>query len=272
MSKSSFSGALRHIKTAAIAATCLALAACASQPSGNISRIPADQLAEQTSKQGLFTQPLKFEKTAPGCKGECARLSVDSLVFPGVPVLGELVDHALVVLTTLGSNTPLPYTTIAEFEEHYWNTAAPRDEAILSARARYRSKHLTVLELNTWQYFTGAAHGIPATQFLIWDNLQQKVLGANDLFVPGRYNDYLRVLEAEHAVWAADAIKKAEMNPDDFWRLWPFQPNDNLAFTDKGVVVKYNAYDIAPYYMGQPELLLPYSRLQGILKPEFMPG
>lgn len=261
-----------RFRTAILAACCLILAACASQPSATLSRIPADQIADETSKSGLFTQPLKYEKTAPNCRGDCPSLKVDSLIFPGVPILTELVDHALVVLTAIGSASPLPYTTLNEFEEHYWQTAGPRDETLLSAKAIYRNKSLTVLELNTWQYFTGAAHGIPATQYLIWDNEQEKVLGTNDIFQPGRYDDYVKILQQAHQQWAQKAIKESQLNANDFQRLWPFQPNDNLAFTDKGIVVKYNAYDIAPYYMGQPEILLDYQQLSSILKPEYLPN
>jgi hypothetical protein len=38
-----------------------------------------------------------------------------------------------------------------------------------------------------------------------------------------------------------------------------------------GVVVKYDAYAIAPYADGQPELLIPYTVLHGILRPAFLP-
>src|SRR3546814_10791128 len=50
------------------------------------------------------------------------------------------------------TDTLFPYTTLFR--------------SVLSAKARYRNRYLTVVELNTWQYYTGAAHGISATQFL----------------------------------------------------------------------------------------------------------
>lgn len=39
-----------------------------------------------------------------------------------------------------------------------------------------------------------------------------------------------------------------------------------------GLVVKYDAYTIAPYSHGQPEILIPYERLRGVLRPEFIPA
>src|SRR5690606_17805153 len=92
---------------------CLAtLAACASGPRDNITLIPADQIAQESSKDGQFTQPLKYKRTKPGCKGECPQIEVDSLVFPGVPILTKLVDHALAVMTGISADSPQPYATL----------------------------------------------------------------------------------------------------------------------------------------------------------------
>ncbi len=247
------------------------LGACASRPSDNISLIPADQVAEQTSKEGLFSQPIKWERTKPGCKGECPTLKVDSLVFPGVGKLSELIDHALAVMTGIGVSQPQPYDTIEQYEAYFWKTAAPRDSTLLSAKARYRNKNITTVELNTWQYYTGAAHGISATQFLNWDNNAGRVLGMANILQAGQHAAYVERLKHVHSQWLATQ-PGAQNDPEAFNRIWPFQPSDNFAFTDTGLVVKYDSYQIAPYSSGQPELTIPYSALQGILKPEYLPA
>lgn len=256
----------------ALAATCaIFLSACASGPRDNITLIPADKIEQESRKDGLFTQPLKYKASKPGCKGECPQIEVDSLVFPGVAILTELVDHGLAVMTGVSTDHPQPYATIKEYQDYFWETAAPRDSTIFSADARYRSRHLTVIELNTWQYYTGAAHGIAATQFLNWDNATGKVLGMADILVPGAHDKYLQALREAHGRWLANH-PDAQEDPAGFSRLWPFQPNENFALTDTGLVVKYNSYEIAPYSSGQPELTLPYAQLQGILKPAYLPG
>ncbi|HEY9281544.1 MAG TPA: RsiV family protein [Eoetvoesiella sp.] len=247
------------------------LTACASGPRDNISLIPADQVAEQTSKDGLFTQPVKWERKKPGCDGECPTLKVDSIVFPGITKLSELIDHALAVMTGVGTLQAQPYDTIKQYEDYFWKTAAPRDSTLLSAKTRYRNKNLTAIELNTWQYYTGAAHGIAATQFLNWDNNAGQILGMAHILQPGKHQDYVAALRQAHSQWLAHQ-PDAQHDPATFNRIWPFQPSDNFAFTDAGLVVKYDSYQIAPYSSGQPELLIPYSSLQGILKLEYMPA
>lgn len=246
------------------------LAGCATKTSGDISLIPT-QTDAVSSQQGKFTQPVKYTHTKPGCDGTCPSVSVDSVVFPGTPRLTELVDHALAMMTGMGENEAPPYTTIAEFEEYFWKTAAPHDEVTLSAQTRYRNRHLSVIELNSGQYFTGAAHGMTATQFLNWDNDAGSVLGLRQVLKPGGHDRYLQALKKAHERWL-DSRPEAQEDRQTWERLWPFQPSDNFAFTDQGLAVRYDSYEIAPYSSGQPELTIPYSELEDVLRPEYLPN
>ena len=252
---------------AAASATAL-LAACAPTSPG-VSRIP-QQVAEQTRKDGLFSQPLAWEKTRPGCSGECPVLKVDSLIFPGVGSLTRLIDHKLASMSTVPGETQPPTDSISQFETYYWNMAGPRDETLLAADIRYANKALTILELSTWQYYTGAAHGNTTTQFLVWDNVSGKPLTFDDLLLPGARPGYVAALQGVHEQWLLQQ-PDAQHDPVGYRRLWPFQPSYNAAPTDKGLLVKYNAYEIAPYASGQPELLIPYSMLKGVLRPAYLP-
>ncbi|MCQ9616309.1 RsiV family protein [Paenalcaligenes niemegkensis] len=200
-------------------------------------------------------------------QGECPKLSVDSLVFPGNAKLSLFVDATLASMTGMGDG-PL-HSSIDEFENYYWRTAGPRDEVILAAKTRYRNKDLTVVELGSWQYFTGAAHGMAATQFINWDNQRGAVLHFGDIIAPGKTQDFLRVLQQAHQQWLLTQ-EDAQENIAQYNRLWPFQPTENIALTDTGVVAKYDAYAIAPYSSGQPELTVPYSQLKGILNPAYL--
>lgn len=247
----------------------LTLAGCASGPRDNISLVPA-QLDQQTRQEGLFTQPVKLSRERPGCRGECPKLMIDSLAFPGHPRLTQLVDHALASMTWIDTQSAPPYDTLAGFEAYYWKTAGSRDEVQLTARTRYRNEHLTVVELDAGQYRTGMAHGITGSQLLNWDNAAEKALTIDNLLMSGARPVFEAALRVEHARWLdqhADAID----NRENFDRMWPFAPTDNVGLTDLGMLVKYQPYEIAPYAWGQPELLIPYDRLRDILKPQYLP-
>lgn len=263
-------GTLRgFVRPALVVGLLSLLAACATAPTSDISLIPT-QTDQISSKDGLFVQPVKWTRSKPGCKGQCPEMSVDSLVFPGVPRLTELVDHALAMMTGVGDERVPSYSTIAEFERYFWQTAAPRDSVTLAAKTRYRNRHLTVIELNSGQYITGAAHGLTATQFLNWNNVTSSVLGLDQILIPGAYPNFVEALERAHQRWVQN-LPEAQEDIQVWQRLWPFQPTDNVALTDQGVIVKYDSYEIAPYSSGQPELLIRYSDLIDILKPEYLP-
>lgn len=252
-----------------VLATALALAGCASGPQDNLSLIPA-QLDQQTQQQGLFVQPVKWTAQRPGCTGDCPKLVVDSLAFPGHPRLTELVDHALAAMTWLDAQRPAPYDTVLAYQDYFWKTAGLRDETQLAARTRYRNNRLTVVELNAGQYRTGMAHGMTGSQFLNWDNQTEKALTIDHLLAPGARPAFDEALKKAHAIWL-QSHRDAVQSLDTFSRMWPFVSSDNVALTDQGVVVKYQPYEIAPYAWGQPELLIPYPALQGILRPAFLP-
>lgn len=245
------------------------LAGCATGPASNITLIP-DATDELTSREGLFAQTVKWKRSKPDCKGECPSLEVNTLVFAGYPELTELVDHALAMMTGINDHGRPPYDDIASFEDYYWQVAGSRDSVLLAAKLRYRSKYLTVIELDSWQYLTGAAHGIGATQFLNWDNARQAIVPLDHILTAGGRSGYEAALKRAHARWL-EKQPDAQADPQGWNRLWPFQPNDNFAFTDQGLVVKYDTYQLAPYSHGQPELEIPYSELEGILKVDYMP-
>lgn len=255
--------------TLALGITLAALAGCASGPSSNITLIP-DATDQVSSKEGLFAQEVKWKRSKPGCEGECPTLEVDTLIFAGNPKLTQLVDHALALMTGLNDEQAPRHESIEAFQEYYWQVAGPRDSVILASKLRYRSKYLTVIELDSWQYFTGAAHGVGATQFLNWDNARQAVIPLDYVLAPGGRAQYEAALRKAHAQWVQKQ-PDAQHDPQTWNRLWPFQSSDNFAFTDQGIVVKYDTYQLAPYSYGQPELLIPYSELEGALKVDYMP-
>lgn len=254
----------------ALLALCTAiLTGCASGPSSNITLIP-DVTDEVSSRDGLFAQQVKWKRSKPGCEGECPTLEVNTLVFAGHPNLTRLIDHALAMMTGINEDGPPPYDDISGFENYFWQVAGSRDSVLLAAKLRYRSKYLTVVELDSWQYFTGAAHGVGATQFLNWDNARQALVPLDQVLTQGARAQFDAALRRAHAQWLAGQ-PDAQADPDTWNRLWPFQASDNYAFTDQGIVVKYDTYELAPYSYGQPELLIPYSELEGVLRVDYMP-
>ncbi|SAI71106.1 lipoprotein [Bordetella ansorpii] len=242
-------------------------AACGSSPPDTIS-LPARGTA--ASVGDVRTESVKRELTKPGCRGECPRIVIDSVAFPGIAPLTQAVDRGLASMTGVDANLQGNYRTIDEYVAYFWRTAQPRDRTDLHAKVRDTVGDLIGVELTTEQYLTGAAHPIPATHFLNWRRSTASEITLAQMVIPGRGEQYLQALRQAHAAWLKQN-EDARRDPAAYNKNWPFQPTDNVTLTRQGMVVKYDAYAIAPYSYGQPELTLPYPALRGILKPEFMP-
>lgn len=247
----------------------LFLAGCGTSPPENIS-LPSPGAAATASAGELDVDKIEWKREKPGCRDQCPQIDVESVAFPGDPALTGFVDHALAAMTELDTNVGVPYQTLAEFEPYYWRTARPRDQTVLRAQVLRQTGGLVVLELDSY-VFTGGAHGIPATQYINWDRGNSRPLSLGDVLEPGRSDAYVEALTRAHAEWLK-TNPDAQDNPTAYNKLWPFMPSANYALGEDGLIVKYDAYSIAPYSHGQPELTIPYAELRGILRPAYLPA
>jgi hypothetical protein len=261
--------ASRRVLGSALLSLAGLLSACGSSPPADISLAGASR--PQADLGDVRVESVKWSRAKPGCSGECPRIEVDSVAFPGIPKLTALVDHVLAYMTGVDRNRPGPYDTLDEYARYFWQTAGPRDETWFKAQVKDTVGDIIVVELNTGQQLTGAAHPIPATQYLNWQRGKGRVLALDEAIIPGRQTQFEAALKAAHTKWLA-GNDDAKRDPAAYSKLWPFVPSDNFALTKEGVTVKYDAYSIAPYSYGEPELRIPYSELVGILRPEFIPA
>ena len=101
------------------------------------SRWPRPPPSSTPEKVGdLATERIKWASNKPDCKGDCPRIEIDSVAFPGIPKLTALVDHVLAYMTGTDAQRRGPYETLSEYTQYFWQTARPRD-ATYFARARH---------------------------------------------------------------------------------------------------------------------------------------
>ncbi len=256
-------------QTGLLAALCLSVAACSTVATQEGSLIP-DQTNQVSSQDGAFTQAQKYMRNKPACQTNCPRFGMDSLVFPGRPALTQAAQQALIAQASadLGLKN---IQSLEQLEQAYWNQAGSRDELLLASRTPYRNAALTVVELSSYYYPTSAAHGMTQIQYLNWDNRENRAISLKDMLVPGQQNAFDALLRQAHQVWLQSS-EDAQQDPNGFVRMWPFKPSNNVGFSDQGLLVKYNSYEIAPYSAGQPTLLIPYQQLRTVLRPAYLPA
>ncbi len=123
-----------------------------------------------------------------------------------------------------------------------------------------------LFEINTY-VFTGGAHGMPYSEYLVFDHSTKKQVQLADMLQTGK--------KARFEALAYDAYKKWVKTVDEdvksYEKNWPFTLSDNVTLTDKGIDIRYQHYSIGPYAYGMPTLSIPYAQLRGIIKPHFIP-
>lgn len=115
--------------------------------------------------------------------------------------------------------------------------------------------------------FLGGAHGMPYTEYVMLDGSSKRRLHLDDLLMANKKPKFKALAYEAYKAWVK---QMGNDNLKDYEKSWPFSLTDNAMLTDKGVVLKYQAYDIGPYAFGQPELLVPYAKLSGVIKPQYI--
>lgn len=213
-------------------------------------------------------QRLVWEQRPAECQRErCSLVNVDTLKFADEPRLTALIEQALLAMTREDAARPLPASLRARGDE-LLRQQSEGWETWLQAKLIDRHDDLLVVELSSYLY-RGGAHGMPGRGFLNYSRREQRALQLGDLLLPGQEAAFWQAAGEAHQRWlAAQEIE----DPAEFRRSWPFQPTANIALLRDKVLLKYDVYALAPYAMGHPSLEIPYARLAGILKPQYLPA
>lgn len=123
-----------------------------------------------------------------------------------------------------------------------------------------------MFEINSY-VFTGGAHGMPYSEYLIFDQQSKKQIQLADMLQPNKKPRFKALAYDAYKKW----VKTVDEDVVSYEQNWPFTLSDNVTLTDKGVDIRYQHYSISPYAYGMPVLSIPYEKLGGIIKPRFIP-
>jgi hypothetical protein len=128
------------------------------------------------------------------------------------------------------------------------------------------------IEFTVSSYSAGAAHPNSYTEVVNFDLKNGKLLKLADLFTPGA--KYLQTL----STYCIQALKKQAKEQgedallDDDWikrgagaELTNY---DNWTITKKGLAITFDPYQVAAYAAGPQSVVVPYSSLKDIIKPD----
>ena len=135
---------------------------------------------------------------------------------------------------------------------------------------RYATDNLISVEFTESSYESGAAHGNSLTTVLNYDVKNNRKLALSDLFSAKNY------LSAIANYCIKDLKDRAKNDSDSMISEEMMQSGaspraDNyraVAITKKGLWVTFDPYQVAPYAAGPQNVLVPYSALKDIIKPD----
>jgi hypothetical protein len=162
----------------------------------------------------------------------------------------------------------------SETAEEGDETTEPPDETQTSTldigyQIRFATENLISVEFNQGQYSRGAAHGSSFTAVLNYDVKNGRKIALADLFNPK--SNYLSVLSGYSSKDLKDQLRKDDMLDEDMVKSGTEPRADNYeawTISRKGLYITFDPYQVAAYAAGPQHVLVPYSALKDILKPD----
>ncbi|MFC0603264.1 DUF3298 and DUF4163 domain-containing protein [Winogradskyella pulchriflava] len=124
----------------------------------------------------------------------------------------------------------------------------------------YQSEAIITIAINTYE-FKGGAHGNDKIKFLNLDAKTGNVLGRSDII---KNIDAFKKLAKSHFLKSLNN-KDDALNTEALFFGKPFQLPENIGFSDDGLVLLYNVYEIASYDQGYTEFVIPFSEAESHL-------
>ena len=122
-----------------------------------------------------------------------------------------------------------------------------------------------LFDINSY-VFTGGAHGMPYSEYLVFDLSTKKQIKLDDMLQSGKKSTFEALAYDAYKAW----VKTVDDDVSSYEKNWPFTLSDDVILTDEGINIRYQPYAIGPYAYGMPTLSIPYSKLDMVIQPHFL--
>lgn len=147
------------------------------------------------------------------------------------------------------------------FKKDFPDASEPVWELHIETEKIYRSDEVITLAVSTYE-FKGGAHGNDKIKFLNLNAKTGEVLNQKDIIE--NLKDF-KVIAKSHFVKSLDRDSE-QIKMEDFFFGKPFQLPENIGFSEDGLVLLYNVYEVASYNQGFTEFVIPFNEVESLLK------
>jgi hypothetical protein len=224
-----------------------------------------------------FTTESYSKKTTLPCTDGCTNVSIKIPVAENIPVVADSINNkifntvrGIVYFGEKPSNGKTYEEIMASFISAYdkMKKDFPKDpmvpwEAKINGEVAYKSDSIINIKLNHYT-FAGGAHGYEGDRSLLFNARTGRSLTYADIFndVKGFTAFAEKKFREKFKIPAGKNINATGLMFENDKFVLP----QNIFFTDQGLLLYYNAYEVASYAEQQKELLLPYEQVEQYLK------
>lgn len=217
-----------------------------------------------------------FQKTSSlDCNENCPTIELEIPIANSSGIVADSINNSVFLtvksIVDFGDkpNTSKDYGQLAaSFIQAYEQLKKdfPRDnfgwEAKIEGEVKYRSENIINIEISHYT-FTGGAHGYAGLRSLLFDPETGKQIPNETLFKNWKlFQVFAEVkFRTKYKIPKDQPINSTGM----LFENDVFQVAQNIFFTEEGILLHYNPYEIAPYVDGSRELLIPYKEANDYL-------
>jgi hypothetical protein len=138
---------------------------------------------------------------------------------------------------------------------------------ILDASALYDDQHIFSYEIS-WFFDFGGAHPNSAHFFYNFDLEDGSIITEDEIFIEGYQAELTAIIKSKLLSDLNVDEDTDHMTTLEEFNYWPedIKPNGNFYIHKEAITYVFNPYEIAPYYMGETEVILPYQLIAHLMK------
>ncbi len=219
--------------------------------------------------------PENYQKSLADCEKMCPEISINVPIASNGGVVSDSINEKIFNVTKqivsfqekefeAKSYADLTSVFISSYQKLQADFPGERFpwEAKINGKVGYTSEKIINIVIESYT-FTGGAHGYSGTNSLLFDATTGKIIPIENLFNDSaKFSEYAESkFRKQFELSDSDNINATGLMFEDD----KFSLPQNIIYTDKGLILYYNIYEIASYADGKKEVFIPYSELSPFL-------
>ena len=226
------------------------------------------------------------DSTNPYCSLESSFIYPSD--YPDKEMLQQLQKHFLTSFFGEDNASSDPQTAMDSYAKKYVNSykELEQEPALFSPESRQNTLvesmftyyeissneiHFNQYNLLSYsdfiEFYTGGAHGKHAYNNHVLSLLTGEPLNEQDIFIDG-FQDELAEIIVHFIAKDHEATLPEELENMGYFNVKEIYPNNNFYVDADGITYTYNEYEIAAYYIGKTDVLLPFEAIRHLIRED----